>query len=955
MSELTPNPTQADLISNTEGLYVVDAGPGTGKTFTITRRYVEIISQPAVEPEDVLLVTFTNSAATEMRDRIVAESSNYEMQELADAPIQTFHSYCSTLLQEHGHAAPTHLGIDDRITNSTRVIEDDLVEVELFDEFIEQFRDNHPEYADFFRALSEPRELLDIINQLAAKGVFPTGDGWYRDGESKLEGEFEHFKDKFDTVNEPRNNGRKQSQLRSKLSRYGKYRTYLPDAPSRSTVRGSGTKQIPEEIADRVFAEERTELKQFLRAVYHEYLQFALRRNYLNFGFLQLFAFVLLCEDHSLRESVAFEYVMIDEFQDSSEIQFKLALLVAGTENLCVVGDWKQSIYSFQYAAVENIQYFEDRIDTFAADLNSDARRVNIDLGTISRIELTENYRSTESIIDLSEQALVTPATDDEDVDESVLADVVELQSNASVKNTAIEAMAHEEEYAAVLSKIQSIVDNDAYAVTDEAGEPRPPEYRDIAVLTRTRDFGRELLNLAEEHHIPLSYEGGVELFRTDAAKLLLAWLRILEYNADRGWAAVLEETGYTLDTIEHILDTKAYPSNMIQFRAELAACETVGTIARRVFEQYGFHGGYADALLDTIQSLHDATTLARGDLIRMIERGIENGTTHEVSTRAGDNSVTVQTIHSAKGLEYPIVIVADLNEGRFPPRTGDSGVLRYTESLGLRQRKVYADIAEYPHVYDKWQYDVYRHCLGTDYDEERRLLYVAITRAEQHVCLVGGENPSSFLTELGPTVSEASTTIETGVADRTAQSQLPFVVSPPEGPTGYSPHSLMDEEVYMDTDTTGDSGDRGIAFGATVHSFAEEYASGDPVTPSNADEEAVKRVIDELDGTVKVEEDTVLPLEVAGDEITLSGVADLVHVTETEVEVIDWKTDQTRRAHEEYQKQLSVYYHVFEEVYPDREVRPIVFYTVEGASVEIEPLSLAELKAVVEEYRAGE
>ena len=158
-----------------------------------------------------------------------------------------------------------------------------------------------------------------------------------------------------------------------------------------------------------------------------------------------------------------------------------------------------------------------------------------------------------------------------------------------------------------------------------------------------------------------------------------------------------------------------------------------------------------------------------------------------------------------------------------------------------------------------------------------------------------------------------------------------------------------------MDTDTNGDSGGRGIAFGATVHSFAEEYASGDPVTPSNADEEAVKRVIDGLDGTVTVEEDTVLPLEVAGDEITLSGVADLVHVTETEVEVIDWKTDQTRRAHEEYRKQLSVYYYVFDEVYPEREVRPIVFYTAEGASVEIEPLSLAEFKSVVEEYRAVE
>jgi len=58
---------------------------------------------------------------------------------------------------------------------------------------------------------------------------------------------------------------------------------------------------------------ERT-LKNFVHDVYHEYLEFALSRNYLNFSFLQLFAFVLLCDDHRLRDDVAFEYVMIDEF-----------------------------------------------------------------------------------------------------------------------------------------------------------------------------------------------------------------------------------------------------------------------------------------------------------------------------------------------------------------------------------------------------------------------------------------------------------------------------------------------------------------------------------------------------------------------------------------------------------------------------------------------------------------
>jgi len=949
MSDVTPNPKQQKLISNTEGIYVVDAGPGTGKTFTITRRYVEIVGQAGVEPDDILLVTFTNSAATEMRDRIVAESTEYGMQELADAPIQTFHSHCSTLLQEHGHAAPTHLGIDDRITSSTRLIEEEMVEQDLFREFISQFRDEHPEYADYFRAVSDPVELLDVIKQLAAKGVFPTADGWYRDGESHLDGDFEAFKSKFDAVNEPRNGGSKQSKLRDKLSRYGSRRTFLPDAPSKTEIRGGrGTKQLNEQVAERVFNDDRTELKAFLRELYHEYLTFALSRNYLNFGFLQLFAFVLLCENDSLRDAVSFEYVMIDEFQDSSEIQFKLALLLAGTDNFCVVGDWKQSIYSFQYAAVENIQHFDDRIEQFTAELNSDRQRVSLNLDAIEPIKLEENYRSTDSIIRFSEQALVTPATDKDSVDEGLLEEVVELQSNAAFDNSNIEAIAHEDEYAAVLSKIQAIEGSDEYAVEDEDGEPRPPRYEDIAVLTRTRDFGRELLNLAEEHDFPLSYEGGVELFRTDAAKLLLAWLRILEYDANRGWAVVLEEAGYTLDTIDHLLETDTYPDNMTSFRDELAGFDAVGTVARRVFEKYGFRGGYADVLLDMIQSLHDTTTLTRGYLIRFIEQGIESGSTHEVSTSASDDSVTVQTIHSAKGLEYPIVIVADMNDGRFPPQLNDSSVIRYNEAVGLRQRKVYGDIGEYPHVYDKWQYDIYRHCLGTDYDEERRLLYVAITRAENHVCLVGGETPNMFLEELPPEITEAATDI--GEVDRgdTAQSQLPFIVSTPEGPTGYSPHSLMDEDIFEEEDGVDTGDTRGTAFGSEVHDFAEDYALGEAVRPLNPDEEAIKAFLDGLDGKCYVEESAVLPLEVDGGRVTISGIADLVHVTDDYIEIVDYKTDQTRRAHEEYRKQLSVYYHVLDAEYPDRKVIPTIFYTTDAEQVTIDPLSTTELQSLV-------
>jgi superfamily I DNA/RNA helicase len=938
----TPNEKQRELINSLDGTYLVDAGAGTGKTFAITRRYANILDLTEATPDDILLITFTRNAATEMKDRIVRHC-DYGATELSDAPIQTFHSVCHDILQEHGFDAPTRLGIDDHIPSTVQIIEDDIVEDALFREFFEQFVDEHSEYQDTLRTISDPTELLGLIGQLASKGVFPTSDGWYRDGERHLDGDFSAFKRQFDQLNAPRNGGSKQSRLRSKLNRYGKDKCYRPDAPSKSELRGDG-KQIPDNVAARIFDEERDHLKSFVHDVYFEYLEFALSRNYLNFGFLQLFAFVLLCEDHTLRENVGFEYVMVDEFQDSSEIQFKLALLLADTENLCVVGDWKQSIYSFQYAAVENILEFDSRLRNFAADLNSDHPRIQYDTSSVQTIELEKNYRSTQSILDFSEESLVTPAAKYDSVDEQAVRDrIVNLQSTAGYDNTQIEALQHEDEYKALLTAIHDIVDNEEYEVEAEDGSLRSPEYRDIAVLTRTRDFGRELQSVADEYELPMSYEGGIELFRTDQAKLLLAWLRIVEYNADRGWAPVLEHAGYSLDEVKHILDTNAYPDEMLAFRETLSSTDSLGGLLRRIFDRYDFTGPRADVLLHTIESIHDVTTLTRGDLIRFIARGIERGSTHEVNTSAGENSVTVQTIHATKGLEHPIVILANMNSGRFPPSSGGGSTITYDDAVGLRQRKVYADDHGQPYIYDNWKTDVVNKCLARNYDEERRLLYVAITRAENHMLFTAGDDPNEFIQKLPVELRPAEVEVPMFEAAEDGRSTLDVTLPTPEGPTSYSPHSLMDETVYENVEEG-----MGKDFGTQVHDFAERYVLGEDIDPRNEDEQHVRSLLDSLSGVLRAEESAYLPLDIESGRITLSGVIDLLHISPERVEIIDYKTDRSRHAETEYRKQLSVYYHVLDALYPSRAIEPKIFYTESGTTVPVTPLNKEDLRKLV-------
>jgi ATP-dependent exoDNAse (exonuclease V) beta subunit len=442
-----------------------------------------------------------------------------------------------------------------------------------------------------------------------------------------------------------------------------------------------------------------------------------------------------------------------------------------------------------------------------------------------------------------------------------------------------------------------------------------------------------------------MAYEGGIELFRSDPAKLLLAWLRILESNADRGWAVVLEKAGYTLDEIQYILKHEAYPSNMQAFRSELAALSSLGSVAHSVFSQYGYDGAYADVLLTTMQSIHDTTTLTRGDLIQFIERGIETGSTHEVHASASVNSVTIRTIHATKGLEHPIVIVANMNSRRFPPSGGNSNAITFDDRIGLRQRRVYSDSYGYPHLHDNWQADVLRKCLPRGYDEERRLLYVTMTRAKSHLIFSAGEKPNTFLQELPIDVEEYAPDIRSDGANETTQSHLDVSVPTPDGPVNQSPHSLMRDDVFENVD-----GGRGTEFGTQVHEFAEQYALGEPVEPTTADERQVKEFINSLDGELHVEEEVYLPLTVGSRRVTIAGVIDLVHVLAETVEIFDYKTDRGRHAESEYRKQLSVYHHVLSEWFPTRDVRAAVLYTAQGTPIDIEPLSRAELSELMSE-----
>ena len=962
MTEFDPNDDQQQLIDSTDGIYLVNAGAGTGKTFTITRRYAEILAQPAIEPDDILLVTFTRNAAAEMADRI-AQYSPYDPVELQDAPISTFHAYCYRLLRRYGYDTPSKLGIDTELPDSLELIEDDIREQTLFWSFISRFHDAHPEYRSLFAAMDSPTALRDLITELASKGVIAQRDGWYRESGAVLEGDKEAFMEVFEEQNQPKEGAysRNQSDARSALSSW-EDDSYVPSAPISDSFLDEHS--VDPAAVETAFDENRSQLLGFVHDVYFEYLQYALDRNYLSQSLMLAMAFVMLCEDTTVRQQVSHQYVMVDEFQDTNELQFKLSLLLAEQNNICVVGDWKQSIYGFQYTDIENIQSFEQRLDRFTRELNADRKRIGYDVSTVTEIPLRQNYRSTASILSKAKETLQVPATNSEDIDtDQINSTFTPLAATNHVDNSELHAYSHEDEPELILDRIEHIVDNPEYAVetSDEPAETPEmspteaetaerqrlgtPSYGDIAVFTRTRSFARDLLETAHDHGIPVAYEGGVELFDTDHAKLLLAWLRIVETEGNRGWATVLEEAGYGLQAAEDSLATGEFPPEMEAFRDVLAEYDTIGGFARHVFDAYGYDGAYADGLISELTGMYEATLATRSEAITFIESNLEAGTTVEIDSNPGEDSVALQTIHAAKGLEYPIVILGNLNQRGFPHfGKPSSSMIQYTEPIGIRQRSQYSTASGRAHVYDHWPYEMLNGCLPSTYDEERRLFYVAVTRAKRHLLLTAGDSPSQFFTEF-PLKSESVTP---DIDDRvpSVEESDSFSITPPtrDRPLRLSVHSIMDDSIYEDVE-----GGRGPAFGDQVHDFAEAYADGEAVEPQSADEKTVMALLDSLDGEFTTEITAILPFD-GTPQVTLVGIVDLLVATDECVQIIDYKTDLSRQAESEYRKQLSVYYHVASEWYPNKAITASILYTADDELVEIDPIERATLKTFAHE-----
>ncbi|MBQ5812167.1 UvrD-helicase domain-containing protein [Candidatus Saccharibacteria bacterium] len=436
----------------------------------------------------------------------------------------------------------------------------------------------------------------------------------------------------------------------------------------------------------------------------------------LDFDDLLLKELELLQNHKEVREKwrKKFQHILIDEYQDTNLVQYHIVkLLVNEKRNICVVGDDWQSIYSWRGADFTNILNFEK------------------DFPGAKCIKLEQNYRSTGNILKASQKII----TENKTRTEKTL--FTEAEQGEPVEIESLRDEAEEANYVA-LKIINMERDYEGFG--------------DFAVLYRTNAqsyaFEKAFMNM----HIPYKIVGGVRFYDRKEVKDVLAILKILLNQRDtvslaRVVGNVLSGIGevslnklitamdavegpeplYEADLLEVLTTGKAKEAlrRLTGFMRKVEADENPGEIVRRIVEYFDFRNLTDDGTPASEERMRNLEVLAsNASEYDSLEDFLADATLMSSADEASTaEAVTLMTLHSAKGLEFPVVFIVGMEEGLFPSA-------RCVED-------------------------------SADLEEERRLAYVGMTRAMRRLFLTyagsrfsfGNRSynmPSRFLMELG-------------------------------------------------------------------------------------------------------------------------------------------------------------------------------------------------------------
>jgi DNA helicase-2/ATP-dependent DNA helicase PcrA len=677
----------------------IQAGAGTGKTRVLVARYLKFIFEDDIAPENLLALTFTKKAAAEMRERIfrtvMKRRDKALLRSLYRAWIMNFHQFAFRLIKENSPA----FQLDPDIEVATAV---DLSRIRraLYGKFRSGSIDHFPE--EFGDEIPPPPRMGDCFEKL------------------------------MDIIAKCRNALWSPKQLLGRIK---------PDDPD-------GYRSYIDAVV----------------ALWQAYENELNKRTLIDFDGMIKKAVEGLRSNAVLRESYGgrFEHILVDEFQDTSEAQNEmLRLLSRGDfERVTVVGDDKQSIYRWRDARVENLRDFPGKVTN-----------------------LQTSYRSPQGILDLAHRFIIKDAHFERHAEEIRLKahrgagefPICVFHPRGSVKSFAAEA-------GALVSWILSLVGaaGDAAALGADKALSKPVPYDDIAILMRSLKTSSGLPHYEEalrKAGIPYAIYGGVSAVEYQVLEKLKNVLTLLVYPDDlTALLGVLEREPFCLpdEVLRRLFDAsrkklvgtrgavmdvtlilsdevlETVEDETVIFRCRLlkemlddlnasrSSCDLPGFILEameRTHYLFQLFSEGADTRLVQATSneiLHLVDSLIKkneSDLAAFIESLqtlIEaNSLTDVEEVSFPEGRVKIMTIHQAKGLEFPAVAVPGIKN---PPSQGEKfrleeerGLLLSQGDVWLRGLKTARDIESR---------------LNEKEQEERCLLYVAMTRAKDHLFL---------------------------------------------------------------------------------------------------------------------------------------------------------------------------------------------------------------------------
>lgn len=655
MADKVLNQEQLAAIKHKKGPLLIIAGAGTGKTTVIVEKIKYLIKNNLAKSSEILALTFTEKAASEMESR-VQEALPYGYLEMW---ISTFHSFCDRILKEEA----INIGLDGRYrllteAESIQLLKDNLFKLNL----------------DYYRPLGNPTKFLDDL--------------------------LSHFSRLQDEDISPVDY---QNWVKAKL----------------------GSKKMTEE--------EKMEVLKWkeLSEAYKAYDGIKTLEGFMDFGDLIVKTLKLFRERPNILKKYKerFKYILVDEFQDTNFAQNELVKLLAGKNgNLTVVGDDDQSIYRFRGAAVSNIVQFKK------------------DFPQAKVVVLTKNYRSIQEILDKAYLLIQNNNPDRLEVVEKVDKKLVAFNRVKGEKISFIRAKKSEDETEKVAREILRLVKDEGYS------------YGDIAILVRANNHADSFVRALLRHSLPYQFLGPGKLFKQPEVIDLISYLKVLDDVSD-------SVSFYRLLTLSYfeipardlaIMGSYAKKKNLSLFEA----CERIeeipisdetkikiGSIVDMIKKHLGLLGkdtagqilyyflsdsGLLKKLVspDAPEAQSKAANIAKlFDKIKNYEANHQDASVRAVinwidlSSEIGEsplaadfdfsesNAVNILTVHSAKGLEFPVVFLVNLVVERFPSRERN-------ETIPIPDELI-------KEILPQGDYHL---------EEERRLFYVGMTRAKERL-----------------------------------------------------------------------------------------------------------------------------------------------------------------------------------------------------------------------------